>query len=194
MGTSDSSNLEKPWKPDDSCVEGQPDQMAPVTSTPADELLETFKKYIGVREVGGPNKGADVERFQKAVDGKAQGESWCMAFSQFCIKEVEDKLAVKSPVYKSEHCLTVWNQTSSLMRLKDPEPGCLIIWRHGKTASGHVGVVELVNGDGTVGTIEGNTGPGAGVVREGDGVYRRTRAVVGTADMPGVGFLRVLQV
>lgn len=182
------------WKPADSCVEGTPDQMVPVTTSPAEELLAVAAKYVGVHEVGGPNKGPDVERFQKAVDGKAQGESWCMAFAQFCIIEVENRYSIKSPVYKSEHCLTVWNQTSSLMRLPKPEVGCLVIWRHGKTSAGHVGIVETLNSDGTLGTIEGNTGAGAGVVREGDGVYRRTRSVTGSGDMNVVGFLRVFKV
>jgi surface antigen len=40
----------------------------------------------------------------------------------------------------------------------------------------HVGVVEAVNGDGTVTTIEGNTSSGRrGSQRDGDGVWRRTR-------------------
>lgn len=155
-------------------------------------LVEVAKRYIGTKESGGDNKGAQVEAFQKAVDGKAQGEAWCMAFVQFCINKVEEETneTLKSKIFKSEHCLTVWNKTPVEQRLKVPEPGCLIVWQFGKTASGHVGIVTAV-GPTKVDTIEGNTGDGQGVVREGDGVYARKRSRTGTSDMKVLGFLRV---
>jgi len=43
----------------------------------ANRLIAEATKYVGVREVGGPNKGPDVEMFQRYTDGKAVGESWC---------------------------------------------------------------------------------------------------------------------
>ena len=62
------------------------------------------------------------------------------------------------------------------------------------TTSGHVGIVirllpDSINGS-RVETIEGNTGNGAGVVREGDGVYRRVRSLAGSDTMKVKGFLR----
>jgi hypothetical protein len=38
-------------------------------------------------------------------------------------------------------------------------------------------------------TIEGNTGNGSGVVREGDGVYKRTRSINGAGTMVVMGFI-----
>ena len=40
-------------------------------------LIEVATKYIGIKEATNHNDGPEVEMFQKAVDGKAQGESWC---------------------------------------------------------------------------------------------------------------------
>jgi len=57
-------------------------------------LVEEALKWVGTMEKGGDNKGPEVEEFQKAVDGKAQKEPWCMAYVQFCIKKVEEKLSL----------------------------------------------------------------------------------------------------
>lgn len=154
------------------------------------KLIEVAKKYIGVKESGGDNKGKEVEMFQKAVDGKAQGEAWCMAFVQFCINEVEKSDNVKSKVFESEHVMTVWNKTPKEQRLDKPEVGCIILWNFVGTSSGHAGFVEFV-GKTKVDTIEGNTGDGAGIVREGDGVYLRKRSQTGDAKMKVVGYLKV---
>jgi hypothetical protein len=54
-----------------------------------------------------------------------------------------------------------------------------------------VGIIKAVK-DGMVTTIEGNTGDGAGVVREGDGVYVRERQMkVTSGSMQVLGFIRV---
>lgn len=152
-------------------------------------LVEVAKRFIGVKEKG-DNRGPEVEAFQKALDGKAAGEPWCMAFVQYCILEVEKARNTKSKVSKSEHCLTVWNKSPKELRLKEPEVGCLIIWQFGNTSSGHVGIVTKVNKN-TVETVEGNTGDGSGVVREGDGVYARRRSKLGSQKMKVLGYLKV---
>lgn len=158
---------------------------------PHQRFIDIAKKYIGTKESGGDNKGRQVEEFQKAIDGKAQGEAWCMAFVQFCIKQVEkEDLTVNSKIFKSEHCLTVWNKTPESQRLKIPEVGCLILWQFGNTSNGHVGVVTCV-GPTRVDTIEGNTGEGKGIVREGDGVYERNRSRAGSEEMKVLGYLKV---
>jgi lysozyme len=105
------------------------------------KLLETARQYIGVKEQA-KNSGPEVEKFQKAVDGKAQGEPWCMSFTQFAIKSAESATKVDSKVFSSEHCLTVWNRSPKELRMSQPKPGSLVIWRHGNSSSGHVGIVE----------------------------------------------------
>lgn len=149
-------------------------------------LIEIAQKYVGVKEQGGDNKGPEVERFQKAVDGKASGEPWCMAFVQYCIKESK----LESKIFESEHCLTVWNKTPKEQRLKEPKVGSLVIWQFGDTSNGHVGIVTAVFKN-SIHTIEGNTGDGKGVVREGDGIYARNRSRAGSQQMKILGYLKI---
>lgn len=193
-------------RPDEAVKQQESRQAAPISDKPknndekpksgisaadkaTEKLLETARKYIGVRERG-HNRGPEVEKFQQAVDGKAQGEPWCMSFAQYAIKAAESATNTKSKVFSSEHCMTVWNRSPKELRLSKPQPGSLVIWQHGNSSKGHVGIVEKVHPDGTFTTIEGNTGGGKGVNREGDGVYRRERTQNGAGNMKVVGFLK----
>jgi len=134
-------------------------------------FLQEASKHIGTVEVGGDNKGATVEAFQKAVDGVAAAESWCMAFVQYCLKAVGGSI-----LFKSEHCLTVWEKSPIACRTMNPKPGAIVIWRMKGTNSGHTGIVKSVVGTLML-TVEGNTGPGPGIERNGDGVYEKSRNV-----------------
>jgi len=159
---------------------------------PKAEFLKELRSYVGISEHGGDNKGKEVEMFQKAVDGKAQSEPWCMAAIQHAIKKVEEKLGIKSKIHKSEHCMTVWNLTPKECRLEKPEPGCIVIWQFGATDKGHTGGVESIKKNGRLQTLEGNTGPSNGEVeREGDGFYEKDRSATGTPKMKIKGFLKV---
>ncbi len=167
-----------------------------------DALIFFAREWIGFSERGGDNRGQAVERFQKAVDGRAQGEPWCASFAWFCIEQV-DRLGLaiggspEARLYASEHVLTVWNKSPKKARIAAPEPGCLVLWQYHKdgraTSRGHVGIVtEILEGGVKMGTVEGNTGPGKHVVREGDGVYEKIRYVKSPAwaSMKIKGFLK----
>lgn len=154
------------------------------------ELIRAAEKCIGAHEVGGNNKGPEVERFQKAVDGKAQGEPWCAAFVQFCVKEVEKNLKATVVVHPSEHCMTVWTRTPGVHRYKSPKPGFLVVWNYEGSLNGHIGIVSKVIDEFTIETIEGNTSPDDKTIeREGDGVYRKVRTTKQVGRMKLVGFI-----
>jgi uncharacterized protein (TIGR02594 family) len=161
------------------------------------KLIEIAKSYIGTKESGGDNKGPQVEEFQKAI-GKAESESWCVSFVQYCVKKVDAELGGEAnKLSQTELVLKLWNDGKDL-RIDKPEPGCLILWEHykdgKKTGLGHCGIVTSVSRDGkTVMTIEGNTSDGSGIERNGDGVYARQRAVVSsaTSTMKVLGFMKV---
>jgi hypothetical protein len=159
-------------------------------------LVFEAKRWVGIKEVGGQNKGQVVEMFQKAVDGKASGEPWCLAFVQFCLQMVDKEYdfvrqmkANKAMVFNTEHCLTLWNNTNTNQRRKDPEIGTIVLWRHGDTTSGHAGIVTEILEKGEFRTVEGNTGDGSGVIREGDGVFERVRSINGAGSMKILGFV-----
>lgn len=159
-----------------------------------DLLIAEARKWVGVRETGW-NKGKEVEMFQKFVDGKAQGEAYCMAFVQYCVGQVERETLRKSWLFKSEHCLTTWTKTPLKARLKEPEPGSIVIWQYYTvkgvaTGSGHTGIVTQIKNDISFLTIEGNTGSGAEIIREGDGVWERERRIAKLGRFRLMGFLR----
>lgn len=151
-------------------------------------FLEEATKWVGVKEKGGNNKGPEVERFQKAVDGKAQAEAWCMAFMQFCVKEIEKRYNVKSKIARSEGCTDCYDRTPADMKMKSPKKGALVIWNYKGSWKGHTGVVRSFNDD-RIYTIEGNTGDGEGVVRDGDGVFKRDRSRWGEGNMQIKGYI-----
>jgi hypothetical protein len=144
-------------------------------------------QWVGVRETGGNNRGEIVKRFQMSVDGKADGEPWCMAFVQFCIKEARAitegiflrSILLTDKLFKTEHVITAWNKTDKFQRLNGPIVGSIILWQKYindvGTTCGHAGIVVRVLDDSTIVTIEGNTSGDSGIVRDGSGVYKLTR-------------------
>lgn len=147
-------------------------------------LIAEALKWYGTTEVGGDNRGLQIEAFQKAVDRTASGEPWCMAFLQYCLKA-----SGGSDLFQSEHCLTVWQKSPIQLRRVKPTQGCIVIWRLSGTSSGHAGIVVLASSEIIV-TIEGNTGPGPGIVRDGDGVYMKVRPLSKNVGlMEHVGYL-----
>lgn len=164
-------------------------------------MLDLAKFHIGVTERGGANRGPIVEKFQRAVDGLAQGEPWCMAFAQYLAIETQAVHGGAIQIFKTESCSLCWIKSPAGSKLVVPAPGLLAIWKHGEAPvealpPGHVGIVAEVGTDYMM-TVEGNTNLGAGIVREGDGVYLRKRPLNPTtlrADvgaMKLVGFLKV---
>jgi hypothetical protein len=158
-------------------------------------LIHEAERWAGIKEIGGDNRGQIVEMFQKAVDGKASGEPWCLGFVQFCVKQADrvadviaDQCTPRNNLFQTEHCLTLWWNTPLEQRI-EAQPGAIVIWKFGSTNGGHAGIVTAVNGDGSIQTIEGNTGDGKGIVREGDGVYTRKRSAQGTEEMRVMGFI-----
>lgn len=150
---------------------------------PQEELPKIAARYLGIEEMGGDNRGPLVEAFQKAVDGKAQGEPWCAAFVAYCIQET----GVPHTLKLSEHVLTLWKSNPHAQR-KEPAPGLVVCWQKQGTTLGHAGIVEDVDGFNFT-TLEGNTSGGAGLDRNGDTVARKARSLGNTGSFQLLGFL-----
>lgn len=157
-------------------------------------FIHAMKACVGIRESGGNNRGPLVELIQDTL-GKAEGEPWCMSLVQTCIAWAELRTGKISPIFASEHCMTVWNSTPKAQRVKSiPAPGAIIIWRHGAGPSGHTGAtISAVEND-HFRAVEGNTESGLGtagiVERDGGGCYETRRNVIGAGNMKVVGFLK----
>lgn len=159
---------------------------------PVHKLLLLAEFFVGVREEG-ENRGPVVEQFQKAVDGKASGEPWCMAFQMFLKKEVERVFKFQSPLFESESCMEVWTRSPDHCRLATPDIGTLMIWQVNKSHAGHVELVTEVHQNGVF-TVGGNTSNSESVEREGEGVFSKFRSFDSTPNFALVGFLRVFDV
>ncbi len=145
------------------------------------------QQFEGVREEGGNNHGPLVERFQRAVDGKAQGEPWCVAFVMYLLGEI-DKLAGTHAhlLPKTESSQFLWGSAREELKTPTPEVGTVVVWRSAP-GRGHAGIVIDIIGDGVT-TVEGNTG--GGDQREGDGVFRKRRVNGQIPGMTLLGYLR----
>lgn len=154
----------------------------------ARRAVEVAARNVGVLEVGGSNRGAEVEAFLRAVD-LPPGLPWCAGFIRWCLETAasEAGLHLPSGFPDSGWCpaFQAWGKRTgnwipvSIARTGgvEVESGDLaLFWFAAKGRVAHIGIVQDTWANG-LRTIEGNTGPdrGPGVQREGDGVYQKSR-------------------
>ncbi|TKB98645.1 CHAP domain-containing protein [Pedobacter cryophilus] len=128
-------------------------------------LLSYAQLQIGVREASGNNDGKAVEMYLQTV-GLKKGPPWCAAFVSWVFQQAG---------YSKPR--TAWSPALFGPKVKSKEiiPGNLFgIWMVPLNRIGHVGLIESRQGHWIM-TIEGNTNLAGG--REGDGVYRKRRAI-----------------
>lgn len=110
------------------------------------------------------------------------GVAWCAIFTQWVFAQVGGSGLIPRTAYTPTYYS--WFVTNGGAG-KVPRPGALVFydWPDSIRRIQHVGIVEAVNADGSITTIEGNTTSGAaGDQSNGGGVWRRRRttsAVVG---------------
>lgn len=155
-------------------------------------MVPVAMTLVGIREVGN-NAGPLVTQIQSTVGGPDH-VAWCMSTVQTIVAYIEHVTGVKSGLYVTESCLEAWDKTPKEFRVKQfPLGGAVIIYQHGKSYSGHTGVLESTDGH-TTWAYEGNTGsgvtPGGAIQRDGDGVYHTHRNYSGVGDMHLLGFLK----
>lgn len=125
-------------------------------------------KLIGVMEVGGNNRGQAVERIIH-LGGGLPGQAWCGWFCAAVYKRAGSKA-----VDWQWGAVRLLSAVTGVRRVSTPLPGDLV-----RFTFDHVGMFEKDNGDGTITTVEGNTGA-TGAVSDsktgGDGVYRKVRS------------------
>lgn len=117
------------------------------TGTPADKIIRTARKYLGVHEdPPGSNKGPLVTKWLAACGFPGGGEPWCAAFACAVLREAGHGL----PFEDSASCATLRQHahTHGLWTSK-PEPGYIGIIGNDEHA------VLVI--DGNVHDISGNT-------------------------------------
>ncbi len=138
--------------------------------TTAGRVLDVARSQIGtVQAANGSNPY-----------GKAYGMdrvAWCAEFTWWCFQQAGAGALHPKTAYTPT--LAAWFQARGRAD-RTPRVGSLVLFDwpgDGVDRISHVGLVEAVNADGTLTTIEGNTSSGtAGSQRMGGGVWRRKRA------------------
>lgn len=137
-------------------------------------VLAMARKYLGVIEAGGPNRGAAIDRFL-ANAGTSPGQPWCAAFVYTVMRDAGYKPDVRYPA--SCRSWVAWAVENKAI-ISKPQPGDIVVFDwDGDGPDDHIGFCERLVSFGpliTLQTIEGNT-PGVGGKR--DGVYRRKRVM-----------------
>lgn len=162
-----------------------------------DELIRIARGEVGVREVGGANRGPRVVEFQRATWLEPGPWPWCAAFTCWVLREAlktdPGKAYIRNKNVEQWRCRDAsafgwigWAKAKGLAVGRTPRRGDFVVYDFNgpKQGGGHIGLVEAVLADGRFRTVEGNTnGEGS---REGDGVYEKTRSV-----NSAVGFIRL---
>ena len=143
----------------------------------------------GTRELTGKNDGRTVELIQKTV-GLSKGDPWCMAAVQSALAFAEKWSGKSSGIASGGHCLTVHKDSPGAQIAKaDVMSGDIIIYRHGQTTNGHAESIITMTAWMVAFTMGGNTSPGPGIEREGDGEFFRMRSLtnpIGTMGIHGI--------
>lgn len=146
-----------------------------------DTVISAAIKEVGTTEVGFSNSGPRVNQYLAAV-GLGPGNPWCAAFCFF----ITDNAGVPSSTWDGlanrAYCPTIesWARGKGVLTQKPTRGDFMLLqmWDSEGQYSGHIGIVEQVEGN-QIYTIEGNTSPqgSGGSDDNGGGVYRRTRAI-----------------
>ena len=125
-------------------------QSSDVTKSAA-EALSKATGEIGTREATGRNDGKAVAKYRGGVDN---GAAWCASFVSWCYKgnNVFGYQASVNGIMLSAQKKGLYSDKKDYV----PKPGDVMIQKN--NGASHTGIVEKVDADGTIHTIEGNAG------------------------------------
>lgn len=136
------------------------------------DILKIAKAEIGVKEspANSNNVKYNTWYYGKSVQGTAY--PWCAAFISWVFSQVDSSL-----IKKSASCMEIgnWFKSNNQWKTNNPQPGDVVFFKFNTNSrwANHIGLVEFVNADGSINTIEGNTSISSD--DNGGSVMRRTR-------------------
>lgn len=147
---------------------------------------------MGIKEVGGNNRGEKVGFIQGIIGGyiaNGNGDAWCASTGQVIVAFIEDFLQIKSPVVPGEGVTECYAQCAKVPGLTTQKAtaGSFAAAQHGSSWQGHWMNVFEVLANGKMKTFEGNTGDEN--ARDGDGAYWITRDQKQNGDLKTLGFI-----
>ncbi len=134
---------------------------AAVATTPAQTggaaIVAAAASQVGVTEQPpGSNDSAEIAAYRGAVSGAGIGP-WCAQFVSWAAKQAGEPVGEQGQGFQSVSALYDWAQRTGRAVAAGPgvvpAAGDLIVW-----GSEHIGIVDSVDADGSIHTIEGNSG------------------------------------
>lgn len=152
------------------------------------KLIAIAESQVGVREIGGNNRGDRIREYQSATELAPGAWPWCAAFTGWCIREWLKDPEVVGWLNLQRLTPEEWRPKTALAYgyttwARQRQNTTRIFTEKDKAAAGdivtfdfsHVGFVVSDNGH-WIETIEGNTnGKGERDSESGDGVWRKIR-------------------
>jgi len=129
--------------------------VAPAGSDAGARALAAAQAEVGVsEEPPGSNDGARIAAYRTAVAGAAPGVPWCAYFVSWAAAQAGAPLGENGSGFGLVASIGDWAARTGRLLPADgqPAPGDLILF-----GDRHVGLVESVNADGTITTVEGNS-------------------------------------
>jgi hypothetical protein len=126
----------------------------PSTPSAGAGVLAAAESQVGVTEQPpGSNDGPQLDVYRSAVAGSQPGQPWCADFASWAAAQAGSPLGETGQGLGSVAEITSWAQSTGrlLPPSATPAPGDLILY-----GDRHTGVVESVNPDGSLTTVEGN--------------------------------------
>jgi hypothetical protein len=122
--------------------------------TPAGQaILNAIRPEVGQAEQPpGSNDSPRIAQYRQATAGSGVGP-WCAYFASWAARQAGVPLGDSGQGFGRVDDVFAWAQKTgkSLPAGSTPSPGDLIVWDE------HIGVVESVDADGSIHTIEGNS-------------------------------------
>jgi hypothetical protein len=138
---------------------GQMTMPAASDGSAGQRALAAAQGELGVTEQPpGSNDGPRIAQYRSAVAGAYAGGPWCGYFVSWAAAQAGAPIGDGGRGEGSVAGIVAWAQRTGRLT-SQPQAGDLILF-----GTRHVGIVESVNADGTLTTIEGNSS---------DGVHRR---------------------
>jgi cell wall-associated NlpC family hydrolase len=128
-----------------------PGLASPLGSTAGSRALAAAQTQIGQAEQPpGSNDGPAIAMYRTAVEGAAPGEPWCAYFVSWAAAQAGAPIGDRGQGLGSVAGITDWASRTGRL-VSQPQPGDLILF-----GTRHVGIVQSVNPDGSLTTVEGN--------------------------------------
>jgi cell wall-associated NlpC family hydrolase len=120
-------------------------------TTAGSRALSAAQTQIGQAEQPpGSNDGPGIAMYRSAVEGAYTGAPWCAYFVSWAAAQAGAPIGDRGQGLGSVAAITDWASRTGRL-VSQPQPGDLILF-----GTEHVGIVQSVNPDGTLTTVEGN--------------------------------------